>query len=67
MKKIGCIYSMAVPILSRSDTFKSKLEDKRYKFGVDPCTHSGDPLDQKVLTDRQTTKQMAFQLYVVED
>ena len=31
-------------------------EDDRFKFGVDPCAHNGDPLDQKT-ADRQTDHQ----------
>ena len=34
----------------------------KIQFDVDPCIHGGDPLDQKMWTDRWT----AFQLYILD-
>ena len=61
---MGHLYSLIVPILSRLQTYKSKLEDGRFvsvKFKVNCYTHDRYQLDQKTVKI-----QMAFQLYIVD-
>ena len=63
MHLVLSLYSMPMPVLKVNLII---LEDRHLtssKYDVNPCAHGGDPLDQKMWTDRQTDSFLALYIW----